>query len=432
MRNSVQFFITVATALILTSCFMYEEMVYDNPYDPTGQDGINLEYNDIYNISIDGDTSDWNAVPVLLTDNVYELTEGLGLSLPQGSDIFQVKAVQDDDSLYFFVETTDGTPFVTQGTEMSFDMNSEDVSINLAGIRHDTSDGITSEGTFSYWSNYNYYDNTISDWNGYAHQNPGIRFAGINNSDVSMEFAVSKATYWDELYTQTGFNFQVSTWYQYYADNFDGNGTCDYSNDNQEISILLRSANENTPRSDSPIVQFPRGTTPSIDGALTDMTIWEEYGIWFQDFQNDAVYDIENNEDIDKVYMKQDENYLYILLTFFDGGVFGPDNAFNIYIENDSGDYAHFFSADQSASVWTYNADVYYASYTPDGSGHSAAGGTGFIEMRFNKFLAWPDLPYEPLNFTIEVYNSSALLTDMVRFKGMYKSLDDTIAPTDF
>ena len=419
MRKTALFFITVSITLFLFGCFIYQDMEFDNPYDPTDQDGISLEYRD--DIVIDGDTSEWGSVGELITDKTYEQTINTNLPLPQGSDLFQIKAAQDDNNLYFYVETTDGAPLITPGLELGLNFNNPDDNFNLINLRHDTSDGVTSNGYFNIWSNYGYDDGSVG-WANVPLNNPGIRYTGINTSSTSMEIGISKATYWDQLYTQKGYDFVVSTWYQNY-ENIYTDGGCDNSNDENDVRILLKGVTEAQPAMDSPIVQFPH---PSVapptcdDNSLADIATWEEFGIWYQDFQGDKDPSVvETNKDIDKVYVLQDNNFIYLLLTFFDNtGGFLANSSVSIYVEQESGAYGHEFYGQFDGSNWIQQLN--YAG--GDSDGHLGGSATGFIEFRFDKYLVWPDLAYEPCYFNIEVRDSGGTVADRVQFMGMYKA----------
>ncbi len=419
MRKTGLFFITAGAALLLSACFMYEDMVFDNPYDPTGQDGITLEYRD--DIAIDGDLLDWDNVEPLYTDDSSDTAQN-GYPMIAGGDLYQLKAAQDNDTLYFFIESYNGNPLTEPSISVSFDLNESNYGINLFNLTHNSPDGgITSDGTIGFWSRY--YDDTGD----YDLNNAGIRFAGINESENAIELGISKATYWNYIPSDSGMNFHIGSWYQYH-ENLYGDGNIDNSNDENTFNILLKSSSDTQPSMDSPIVQFYRGITPTCDdNSLADITAWEEYGYWYQDFVLTDDNSGEVNTDIDKVYIKQDDDYIYFLLTFYDSGSIGAITSVDIYVDQENGAYSHNFYAEYDGSDWLTSTFQVNYNASQDSSGHTGGAGDGFLELRFNKYLAWSDLPYEPCYFNIAVNDSTFSTADYVEFKGMYKNEGDPI-----
>ena len=171
-------------------------------------------------------------------------------------------------------------------------------------------------------------------------------------------------------------------------------------------------------------LNFPRGSTPVIDGTLADQTQWEEYGYWFQDRQNDEQNLFDDNMDIDKVYVKQDDENVYFLITFFDSGPPTVDTSVNINIRKDDNTFEHLFYASYISQVWAA-VQVEYPVGTADNTNCFAFSSNGFIELQFDKTLPWSSIPSTPFRFELEVQDSGQSLSDKVTFYGSYKADGD-------
>ncbi|MDA3956693.1 hypothetical protein [Oceanispirochaeta sp.] len=414
MKRIIRAVLVSSLTLLLVTCFLYEEKIYDNPFDPKLTGGA---YNPpVAAIVLDGSLFDWDSVPTYVYDTTFEGTNS-GLPTIPGGDINIIKVAQDDENLYFYLSTENGIPLENPGTQFSINMHDENdnYSVNAINLSHN------SDGTMYWWSNYNYRIDADT-WDGYPLEDPAFRFPGFDPGVQAIEFGISKTVYWDELGTNEKMNFNLDTWYEPYQIS-DGDGGLDHINDDDNnYIILIKGAAEATPSEDVPIVQFPRGT-PSINGSYDGSFEWEDYGVWYQDFLGDDT-GTDNNCDIDKIYMQQDDENIYMLVTFDDPAQFDSSGnlvSYNLNANHSEGTYNYTFHADHDGgSAWVANING-----NPTNC-FAVSAQDGYLELQFDKTETWDGLPYGAFNFRLEVYDQFSSLVDSVNFMGSYKKSTDT------
>lgn len=410
MKKIFHFSMAILLSSILCACFMYEERAYENPYDPNRTSGaITLEYR---TMQIDGDVSDWGDIPPLVVDSTGEIPDSGGAMFNQ-ADIQLVKMTQDNENLYFYYEVLSEYPLEMAGMSHNLSLQTEnwDNHIDIFSLQHQTPDGFISNGMIEY--------------SGLSNSNP-IRFSGINPNSNAFEIGISKHSYWDSLDFNSKWRVLVYSGYRQYEDLYDGNREVDNFYDNHDDTfIILKGPDESTPSIDVPVVQFSRGT-PTIDGGNGDAAIWGDF--WYQDFITDDQNGSEFNTDIDKVYIKQDDENIYMLLTFADPGAFSTVNvSYFIDITSNEGTYNHSMEARRTAGVWSNVAVQYLSGWNITNC--NASESIGYLEINFDKSEAWDSIPFGAFDFNIRVYDSGSILADEVRFAGSYKGLLDP-APT--
>jgi len=416
MKRISGILIMIGYSFLMTSCFLYEDKVYNNPYDPKLTDGA---YPIPYaKIQLDGDTTEWDSVTTFISDQTNEATSSGQPQVP-GGDIDQFKIAQDDENLYFYLSTANGVPMET--TAVDFSVGFQDVNgnfnLNFPNLSH------TINQEIGWWSNYNYrIDDT--NWDGYSISS-SIRFSGLNFNDNAIEFGISKTDYWDHISSNTRVTIEMNTWYEPYATNFGDGNLDDLYDFDHSYPVVLKTVNEPDPSVDVPIVQFGTPSSPlSIDGNSLDIDSWTETGYWYQDFQNDDTSSGQDNCDIDKVYIKQDQDKVYFLLTFFDSNNFTQTTSYEIQIQTFDTQYLHNFYVEHNGSVW--NTDYVAYEGTQYSAGTSVADGVGYgVEMEFQKDLTWPVIPAGPMYFRISARDSSSAEVDVVSFVGSYKRTND-------
>ena len=401
---------------LITGCFLYEVRDYNNPYDPELTGGaIPIPY---AAIQLDGDTSEWYGINTFIQDQTYEGTVSGQPTIP-GGDIEQFKIAQDDENLYFYLSTANGYPL--ENEEINFNLDFRDIddnySLNLVSLNHNINN------CFDLMSNYNYrIDQT--NWGGYSITS-SIRFTGVNPAQNGIELGISKNDYWNIIGTNTRLNISLSTRYQPYEALY-GMGELDNIWDlERDFQVMLKSVNESYPSTDVPILRFSQGT-PNVNGLDDGSTEWTDTGFWYQDFQGDDTGG-KDNCDIDKVYIKQDNDRVYLLLTFFDSAAFPALNTY-YYIDVETWDYQyqHTFYAENLSNTWGNVWVDYLGSQYINGS--SAADGPGFgVELEFEKHPAWSDIPVGPMRFTIRVQDNGSADVDRVIFYGSYKANSDPL-----
>ena len=309
MRNLIFFIIITISVLFISGCFLYEEMEFNNPYDPDAEDAeVTLDYN--YGMLIDGETSDWDDIDPIIVDDTGE-------AYTAGVDIAEVKAVQDDENIYFYIRSANGTPLESYGSSFSIgfanyydDDQYEKANFNFS---NDGADRISTGGSYIYTTGgyEEYYDPETEEWYTYpssyteSFSNPGIRFAGSTYGSDTLEYSIAKSLFWDNVGSGDSFSLDVNAYDSSYSDQ-------DYASG---MNIILNDGGT-TPSYDEPGVQFVKNyDTLSIDG---DMSDWNSDELWFRDFTDDDPYTGIDNTNIENVYVRHDDDCVYFLITLND------------------------------------------------------------------------------------------------------------------
>lgn len=412
MKNLIFSVLLIFMILLLSTCSLYNKRIYNNPYDSSNTEGATpLE---VRTMTIDGDAKDWDDIPILIDDGFTSTTEG-GYPFVSSGDIGIIKATQDDENLYFYFEINDGIPLETPGLGYRVSVATEEWEnyTDLWSIDHGLIGGTsTSNGTFGFNSPSNLM---------------AIRYSGYDPFSNFIELGMSKYQYWDLIEVNTKLRFLAHSSFTPYLESY-GNGDIDSLNDDQEIFVVLKGPDDVTPSEYTPIVQFDRAS-PVIDGSNADFSTWSNTGWWIQDFTTDDGNDPQDNTDIERVYIKQDDDYVYFLLTFTDSGLFIADSYYTIEMsKSDSSEY-HSYSANFVASWITQVTDL---SSSTNPNGCQVADGVGYgLEMGFPKFSTLDYISPGAFQFRISVQNSSLTEVDAVEFNGSYKGEFD-VAPTVF
>ncbi|MBF9015788.1 MULTISPECIES: hypothetical protein [unclassified Oceanispirochaeta] len=409
MRKIFHIIMIIFLTSLLCACFMYDERVYDNPYDPDRNTGSYIVPE--YTVSIDGDTSDWADIPLAVVDGSNEESSA-GYSMIGGGDINEVKLAQDAENLYMYMSVHENYPMEQEGIHVHWNFNEEDDSMNhqLVSLSHN------SDKTIGIWGN--------AGDTGY--DDSPIRFTGLNASDNAIELAVAKSAYWDILSENHRLDFGVDTWYQGYEDS-SGDGGLDGFDLNENLYVILKDSLETAPVTNASILNFPTGTAV-VDGVMDVAENWDT-AFWYRDFTGDDT-GTQNNCDIENIYIMQDSDRVYFFITFTDPALYSQQTGYRIELQQNQG-VNHTFYTEHSGAAWVidwvdYNATQYSVGTSVAGDGS----GVG-IEMEFEKHPAWNDLTTGPISIRIISTDGGSNEWDSVSFSGSYKAEGDA-APTVF
>ncbi|MDC7234934.1 MAG: hypothetical protein PQJ58_17000 [Spirochaetales bacterium] len=372
-------------------------------------------------MQIDGDTSDWDDVPVIRTDNTGELASS-GDDLIAGSDLYEIKMVQDVENIYFYYSTIDGAPLSTTGIELhnSFSGDEYNIQFNISHSWEGDIQNQISSGVYGVWGNFDYWGDEPDVAEGNI-PDPAIRFAGIDPNSNSMEYAISKRHYWDYAYDNE-LRFNTGTWLKYYEYLYtDGGG--DNLDETSELIIRVKDSSAQEPSFDLPLLQFKAPSSAlNIDGSNSDLSIWTETGAWFRDFSTDDLELSESNTNIESIYIKQDSANIYILLLLADAATFNASGfpvQYIFNVEQDGGTHYHqLVASHDGATTWTFGVD--YEFQGVDGTGCNVQESDGYVEMTFAKSGPWGAIPDGNYSFNLEVYDSVSDRVDSASFLGYY------------